>query len=191
MPSEPFNPSPPSLSLGRLLRWHGEASAAMLLLLVALLSLTPLFGVSLLILLIAWRWHRPDMGVVIPDRLAALQLGERWSLRIEGLLSAVQLWAQRWLRSRWAVLLAPSTHRVWGGWIGAMGLLLLLPLPLANVLPALSLVLLSLAWVARDGLALAVSVLMGAAGLVYIVLMSHLLLVLAQDGLMWLRSALA
>ena len=72
-----------------------------------------------------------------------------------------------------------------------MGLLILLPLPLANLLPALSLVLLSLAWMARDGLALAASLLMGAAGLVYIVLMSHLLLVLAHEGLLWLRTALA
>jgi hypothetical protein len=72
-----------------------------------------------------------------------------------------------------------------------MGLLLLVPLPLANVLPAMSLVLLSLAWVARDGLALAVSAALGAAGLGYVLLMSHLLLVLAQDGLMWLRSAMA
>jgi hypothetical protein len=191
MPSEPFKPSAPSLSLGELLRKHGEASAAMLLLLVSLLSLTPLIGVSLLILLIACRWHRPELGVVIPDRLAGLQLAERWALRMEGLLSAVQRWAQRWLRCRCAVLLAPSMHRAWGVWIGAMGLLLLVPLPLANVLPALSLVLLSLAWVARDGLALAVSVLMGAAGLGYIVLMSHLLLALAQDFLMWLRAALA
>ncbi len=163
----------------------------MLLLLVALLSLTPLFGVSLLILLIGWRWNRPDLGVVIPVWLADLQLGERWSLRIESLLSAVQLWARRWLRRRWTVLLSPSTHLAWGGWIGFMGLLLLLPLPLANVLPALSLVLLSLAWLARDGLALAASLLVGAAGLAYIVLMSHLLLVLAQGGLMWLRTALA
>jgi hypothetical protein len=55
----------------------------------------------------------------------------------------------------------------------------------------MSLVLLSLAWVARDGLALAVSAAVGGAGLGYVVLMSHLLLALAQDGLMWLRSAMA
>lgn len=72
-----------------------------------------------------------------------------------------------------------------------MGLLLLLPLPFANVLPATSLVLLSLAWVARDGLALAVSAALGSAGLGYVLLMSHLLLVAAQDGLMWLLSVVA
>ena len=191
MPPEAVQPSTLSLSVGQLLRLHGEASAAVLLLLVSLLSLTPLLGVSLLILLIALRWHRPDLAVPIPARLAALPLGESWSSRIQALLAAVQRWAKRWLRPRWIVLVAPATHRAWGCWIGAMGLLLLLPLPLANVLPAMSLVLLSLAWVARDGLALAVSAAVGGAGLGYVVLMSHLLLVLAQDGLMWLRSAMA
>ena len=44
---------------------------------------------------------------------------------------------------------------------------------------------------ARDGLALAASAALGVAGLGYVLLMSHLLLVLAQDGLMWLRSAMA
>jgi hypothetical protein len=72
-----------------------------------------------------------------------------------------------------------------------LGVLLLLPLPLANVLPALSLALLSLAWVARDGLALAVSAALGGAGLGYALLMSHLLVGMAQEGLVWLRSTTA
>lgn len=177
--------------MGQLLHLHGEASAAMLLLLVSLLSLTPLLGVSLLILLIAHRWHRPDVAVPMPAWIAAMPLGERWSSRIQALLAAVQRWAKRWLRPRWIVLMAPATYRAWGCWIGALGLLLLLPLPLANVLPAMSLALLSLAWVARDGLALALSAALGGAGVGYVLLMSHLLLAAAQDALMWLRSAMA
>jgi hypothetical protein len=188
---EAIQPSTPGLSVGQLLRAHGEASAAMLLLIVSLLSLTPLLGVSLLILPIAYRWHRSDLPVPIPAWLAALPLGQAWSSRTQAMLVAVRRWAKRWLRPRWILLQAPVTHRAWGFWIGALGLLLLLPLPLANVLPALSLVLLSLAWVARDGLALAASAALGGAGLGYVLLMSHLLLIAAQDGLMWLRSAMA
>lgn len=177
------------MNVGQLLRLHGEASAAVLLLLVSLLSLTPLLGVSLLVLLIAHRWHRSGSAVPIPAWLAALPMSERTSARIQALLDAVQRWAKRWLRPRCSLLLAPVTHRAWGCWIGTLGLLLLLPLPFANVLPAFSLALLSLAWVARDGLALAVSAALGGAGLGYVLLMSHLLLVVAQDGLRWLRFA--
>ena len=61
--------------MGQLLRLHGEASAAVLLLIVPLLSLTPLLGVSLLILLIASRWHRSDGAVPIPAWRAT---GSRW-----------------------------------------------------------------------------------------------------------------
>jgi hypothetical protein len=191
MVPEAVEPSTPCLSVGQLLRLQGEASAAVLLLVVSLLNLTPLLGVSLLVLLIACRWHRSDLGIPIPGWLAALQLSQTWSSRMQTVLAGVQRWAQRWLRPRWMPLLAPVTHRAWGCWIGALGLLLMLPLPLANLLPATSLVLLSLAWVARDGLALAVSAALGGAGLGYVFFMSHLLLVAAQDGLTWLRSALA
>lgn len=191
MPPEAAQPSPPSVSVGQLLRLHGEASAAVLLLLVSVLSLTPLLGVSLLIFPIAHQWHRQASAVPIPARLAALPLGDVWTSRIQTLLAAVQRWATRWLRPRWAPLLAPATQRAWGGWIGTLGVLLLVPLPLANVLPAMSLALLSLAWVARDGLALAVSAALGGAGLGYVLVMSHVLLVLAQDGLLWLRLVMA
>jgi Exopolysaccharide synthesis, ExoD len=123
---------------------------------------------------VAHRWHWSDVAVPIPAWLAA-----------------VQRWATRWLRPRWILLLAPATHRAWGCWIGALGVLLLLPLPLANVLPAMSLALLSLAWEARDGLALAVFAALGGAGLGYALLMSHLLLCMAHEGLVWLRSTMA
>lgn len=191
MPTEAAQTSTPSLSVGQLLHRHGDASAAVLLLLVSLLSLTPLLGVSLLVLLIAHRWHQSDAAVPIPAWLAGLQLGDGWSSRILALLAAVERWAKRWLRPRWVLLLAPVTHRAWGCWIGTLGLLLLLPLPLANVLPAMSLALLSLAWVARDGLALAVSAVLGGAGVGYVLLMSHLLVVVARDGLLWLRVVMA
>ncbi len=174
-----------------MLRQNGEASGAALLLLVSLLSLTPLLGVSLLVLLIACRWHRPDSGVPVPAWLAALPLGESWVSRITTLLAAVQRWANRWLCTRWGLVLAQPTHRAWGCWIGALGVLLLVPLPFANVLPAMSLMLLSVAWIARDGLALALSAVIGGAGVGYVLLMSHLLLAAAQDGLMWLRSVMA
>jgi hypothetical protein len=50
-----------------------------------------------------------------------------------------------------------------------MGLVIFLPLPLGNVLPALSLILLSLGWMFRDGLALLLSCAIGAAALAYVV----------------------
>lgn len=182
-------PAPARLTVNELARLHGDHSAAMLLLLVAFLGMTPLVGVSLLILVIAWRWHRPGAAIAIPARLGQLQLSARWSQRCERGLRWAYGWARRRLRSRWTALLAPATHWGWGLWIGLMGVATLMPLPLANLLPGASLMLLSLGWICRDGLALAVSVLVGLVGLACIALMGHLLVAMALGAVDWLRAA--
>lgn len=184
-----LTPAPTRLTVDELARLHGDHSAAMLLLLVAFLSLTPLVGVSLLILLIASRWHRLDGAIAVPARLGRLQLSPPWSRRCERGLQWTHALARRRLRTRWTALLAPATHSGWSLWIGLMGVVTLLPLPLANVLPAASLMLLSLGWIRRDGVALAASVLVGIAGLVYVALMSQLLVAAANGVLDWLRAS--
>ena len=55
-----------------------------------------------------------------------------------------------------------------------MGLVIFVPLPFGNVLPSLSLVLLSLGWMFRDGLALLLSTVSGFAGVAYGLSMAHL-----------------
>jgi hypothetical protein len=74
-----------------------------------------------------------------------------------------------------------------------MGLVIFVPLPLGNVLPSLSLVLLSLGWMFRDGLALVLSAVTGLAGVAYGVSMGHLAvqalgLMMEKDPLRWLNS---
>jgi len=66
-----------------------------------------------------------------------------------------------------------------------MGLLILLPLPLGNVLPSLSLMLLSLGWMFRDGLALLASALVGSGAVAFALLMGHVLVDGAQRALTW------
>lgn len=179
-----------SLSVLDLARLHGDALAS-LLLLIAVLSLTPLVGVSLLLLPIAWRWREGDGAVPIPERLGNLQLNACWSGRCERGLRWLHDQARRWLRARWTILLSPATRSGWSLWIATMGVLSLLPLPLMNVLPAFSLVLLSLGWMHRDGMALAVSVAVGAAGIGYVALMGHWIAAMARSTLDAARSFLA
>ena len=61
-----------------------------------------------------------------------------------------------------------------------------LPLPLGNVLPSLSLILLSLGWMFRDGIALAVSAVTGCAALAYTASLAHLLVQLVDRARGWL-----
>ena len=91
--------------------------------------------------------------------------------------------SQRCLRPRWAWLSHAGTRPWWGAWIALMGAVIFLPLPLGNVLPSLSLILLSLGWMARDGLALLASSVVGVAALAYTASLGHVALDLLQSGL--------
>lgn len=175
-----------------LLRLHGHDSAAVLLLVLAMLSVTPIAGVgtllSLVILALAWRWHRGPDSRIVPQRLGQVQLTEAWTgrcLRFLGWLYAV---AGRWLRVRCTTLMHPGAHAAWGAFIALMAVLILLPLPLGNVLPGASLVLLSLGWMFRDGLALLASLLLGSGAVAFALAMSHLLLASAQTAWTWLAG---
>ena len=106
--------------------------------------------------------------------LGTLSLNERWSGRCLHGLAWMYESSQRFMRPRWTWLSHAGTRAWWGAWIALMGLVIFVPLPLGNVLPGLSLVLLSLGWMFRDGLALLLSTLTGLAGVVYGVSMGHL-----------------
>jgi hypothetical protein len=80
------------LSLSDLLGLHGEASPAVLLLVLSVLCVLPVYGVgtalSFAILLMAWRWGPltrggPGSGLTqrLPKRLGQFSLSETWSRR--------------------------------------------------------------------------------------------------------------
>ena len=68
-----------------------------------------------------------------------------------------------------------------------MAFIIFLPLPLGNVLPSLSLVLLSLGWTFRDGLALAASALVGTGAIGFCVVFFHVIVEAAERA--WRLSA--
>lgn len=180
----------PTLSVTDLLRMHGEASASVLLLVLAMLCVTPIAGVGTLlggvILLIAWRWHRGMDACVLPERLGRVTLNEAWTRRCLHALAWTYATANLRLRERWCVLCHRGTHDWWRLWIATMALLILLPLPLGNVLPALSLVLLSLGWMFRDGVMLLLSTAVGVGAIGFAFAMGHVLIAAAKASADWI-----
>ena len=173
------------LSLEELLGLHGQASPAVLLLVLAVLCVLPVYGVgtalSFAILLMAWRWRglaHADAGCGqgqgLPGRVGRLRLDATWSRRCLHGLAWLYATAGRCLRARWSVLCHPRTGVWWSLWIGLMGLVIFLPLPLGNVLPSLSLVLLSLGWMFRDGLAMLASAVVGSGAVAFALAFGHL-----------------
>ena len=186
-----------TLSLQDLLRLHGESSLAVLLMLLAVVSVLPVAGagtvMSVGIWVVAWSWVRERETLSLPERLGKLALNERWSGRCLHGLAGLYESSQRCMRPRWSWLSHSGTRAWWGAWIGLMGLVIFVPLPFGNVLPSLSLVLLSLGWMFRDGLARVLSTAAGLAGVAYGVSVGHLALealdlMMEMDPLRWLNS---
>lgn len=184
------------LSLQDVLQLHGESSLAVLLMLLAVVSVLPVAGagtvMSLGIWAVAWSWVRAREHLSLPPGLGQLALNERWSGRCLHGLAWLYEHSQRCLRPRWAWLSHAGTRAWWGAWIGLMGLVIFVPLPLGNVLPGLSLVLLSLGWMFRDGLALLLSTATGLAGVAYGISVGHLAVqafwrMMEMDPLGWLN----
>lgn len=179
-----------SLSLRELLHLHGDASGAVLLMLMALLSTLPLAGagtvLSLGILALAWAWLRGRDSLHLPERLASLRLNETWSRRCLHSLAWTYERAERWLCPRWQTLCHTRTRFWWALWMALMAALIFLPLPLGNLLPGTSLMLLSLGWLFRDGLALMLSAATGVAGLGYAVSVGHLAFAAWQHAGAWI-----
>lgn len=163
-----------ALNLQDLLALHGESSLAVVLVVLAFLCVLPITGVGTVmsfgIWAVAWSWLRHQDQVTLPKRLGRLTLNARWSMRSLHGLAWLYAQSQRWLRPRWSVGCHENTRVGWSAWIALMGMVIFLPLPLGNVLPSLSLVLLGLGWMFRDGVALLLSVVIGLVSIAYAVM---------------------
>ena len=178
------------MSLGELLALHGEGSLPVLVMLLSLFTLIPVGGagwfVSFFIVALGWYWARGREHVELPASLGRLTLNERWSLRSLHGLAWLYRRADRWLRPRWRAWHHERTRGWWGAWIAVMAAIIFLPLPFGNVLPSMSLVLLGLGWLFRDGLALAGATAAGAGALAYTVAFGQIAVELTQRGWAWL-----
>ncbi len=179
------------LSLAELIRLHGDASGPVLMMLLAVMATLPIAGagmvLSLGIFLLSWTWLRGMDNMPLPERLGRVTLNEVWTRRCLHGLAWLYEQADRLLRPRWIAMSNRRLRPLWGVWIALMAVLIFIPLPFGNVLPAISLVLLSLGWMFRDGLALLLAGVAGVGAMVYMVSFSHLVVELVQRG--WAQLA--
>lgn len=193
-PEKPIDvPGPASLrlSLAELVQLHGNASGSVLMMLMAVLATLPIAGagmvLSLGIFLLSWTWLRGMDHMPLPERLGQVTLNETWTRRCLHGLAWIYEQADRRLRPRWIAMSRRRLRPLWGVWMALMAALIFIPLPFGNVLPAISLVLLSLGWMFRDGLALLLAGVAGVAATAYAVSLSHLVVELMHRG--WAQLA--
>lgn len=177
-----------------LLQLHGEAGMAVVLLVLALVTLLPVAGVgtvlSLGLLTWAWAWARQRESLPGLQRLAQIPLPSALASRSLRWLARLHLMRSRWLRPRLQPVQTAAWRWPWALWVACMALVIFLPVPFGNVLPAASLVLLALGLMARDGLLLLVSLAPGVGGLVVLGWSAHWLLQLSAQLKGWLGLAI-
>lgn len=160
------------LTVHDLVALHGNSSIASLLLLYAVFCLMPVGGVGnvfgVALWLLSWRWAGGHGSMALPRRVAHMRLNARWSCLALHSLASGYRYAGRWLRPRWSEVQAPWTHPWWAGWIALQAVVIFLPIPLGNVLPAFSLIALGLGRLLADGWMYATSLALGLLGLVYL-----------------------
>jgi hypothetical protein len=150
------------ITLGDLAQAHGPALPGSLLVLVSAPCALPIpgvgnvLGVTMMVMALAM-WRGEDWAV-LPSRVARLEISARAARWVLLLLAHVYRLAGRWSRER-LCRLTVLQRRTWvAPMLALMGVVIFLPLPFGNVLPALAIVVLGVGMAFRDGLAVVSSV---------------------------------
>ncbi len=160
---------PGPVDLAALAEAHGGAWQASLLVLLAAPCLLPIpgvgsvlsLGLALLGLMLLWRAPHDDL----PPRLGRISLPREGASRSLTLLARFYELVHRLTRPRLTHLAGPLARWWLGPMTLTMALLIFLPIPFGNLLPAVSLMLAGVALAARDGLLMLVSMGVGASAL--------------------------
>lgn len=150
------------VSIGWLMGELGERSLGLGLLVMAVIALLP--GASILMgMLIAWPAIQLLLGhdaAVLPRPIARREVEVARLARIIAVVVPRLAWAERLIRPRWPDLFS-TTRRFVGLMMMMLGLTLISPVPFSHVVPALIIMLLALAYLEEDGLALMVALFVG------------------------------
>jgi hypothetical protein len=166
---------------------HGRAAIGTLLALLAMPCVLPVPGVGtalgwgILALAVAlWRGHQE---VSLPGKVARMTLPRVLAQRVLRVLAKFYGLASVWSRERMGQWLEPRAARWLAPMLALMAVLIILPIPLGNVLPALSVVLLGLGLAFRDGLAVLLSLLAALLALAYALAFGFGLYWLGAEGM--------
>ncbi|MDZ7591562.1 MAG: exopolysaccharide biosynthesis protein [Rubrivivax sp.] len=136
---------------------HGLDAHGTLLLLLAMPCLLPVPGVGTVLGLgiaaLAFAMWRGHGAPCLPQRVAKLELPGHWAQRVlVGLATAYAL-AGRHAKARLSRFAGPDGAPATAAAVGLMAIIVVMPIPFGNLLPALALVLIGLGLVFRDGVA--------------------------------------
>jgi len=175
------------VSMRAMAQAHGPEAHGTLLLFLAMPCLLPVPGVGTVLGMgmaaLAVAMWQGRCATCLPQRVAELELPRHWAQRVLGLLASAYAMAGRHARPRLSHLAIAGRRSAIALVVGLMALLVVMPIPFGNVLPALALMLVGLGLVFRDGVAVVLG--LAAAGLALFVT-SRLMLMAWIWGSEWL-----
>jgi hypothetical protein len=156
----------PRVSVGWLMQQLGERSFGLTLFMMAVIAFIP--GASTVMgVLIAWPAVQMMLGhdvAALPRLIVRKQIGVERLARIIGIVAPRLEWIERLVRPRWRTPFE-TTKRLTGAVMLLLGLSLISPVPFSHILPALVIMLLALAYLEEDGVALVVALIAALASL--------------------------
>ncbi len=159
------------VSVAQLANLHGAAARGTLMVLLAAPCMLPMPGVGTVLglglAMMALAMWRGQTGAGLPLQVAGFQMSGRWACRVLGLLAHFYELASKLSRSRLHALSGAGLQGGLAAMTGVMAVLIILPIPFGNVVPALALMLLGLGLVYRDGVAVLLAIGTAAAALLY------------------------
>jgi hypothetical protein len=148
------------VSIGWLTEQLGRRSFGLTLFLMAVIGFLP--GVSTIVgLLVAWPAIQMMLGheaAVLPSLVARREVDVGRLARVISIITPRLAWVERLIRPRWP---APfeTAKRLTGIMMLLVGLTMIVPVPFGHVVPALVIMLLAVAYLEEDGLALLIALL--------------------------------
>jgi hypothetical protein len=149
---------PDQVSLGWVIERLGERSFGLLMFLLALIALVPgLSGfIGVLLMIPAYQMIIARHAPVLPRFIARRHLPTQRFARLIARTVPLLRRAERLIRPRWPTPLR-ATKRVVGGIIMLLGVTLIAPIPFSQVMPALIIMLVALAYLEEDGVVLTIA----------------------------------
>jgi hypothetical protein len=165
------HPTTRGVCVNELLQLHDGATLGVMLVVYSLVGMLPVAGIGNLtgigLWYLAWHWWNGRQNFPLPDRIGQFALSAPRSRQLLGRLLAFYRGGARYLRPRWSGINAVQTRHVWSAWVAMQAAVIFLPVPLGNILPGISLMLLGVGQIIDDGLCMLLSVVVGIASLAY------------------------
>jgi hypothetical protein len=153
-----------AVTLRDLVEATGPAGLGGAIMLLGVITALPTFGipiatvVSLGILSLAAQLVRGDTRIALPDQVGRVGIGSRAGRRMMYRTSRIIAWIERRTAPRWSALTSASLYPIIGLIVLLMAFIILLPIPMANLVPSIATVLIGAGLMAKDGVLVALGI---------------------------------